>query len=123
MTTDFATGVTGRGRPFQKEVPFLRGLVGGRDDAGCHVERSRPKRTPWAISSSWAARTSGTRRPVWGRARPDNQGYSHTSDGDPSACVKRSISDYLVDLVTPPRGTVCPSNRQPFDPNFGQPLP
>jgi hypothetical protein len=26
--------------------------------------------------------------------------------------------DYLVDLVTPPPGTVCPSDHQPFDPDF-----
>jgi pimeloyl-ACP methyl ester carboxylesterase len=52
-----------------------------------------------------------------------HQGYSHTSPPDPSACVKRATSTYLVDLVTPARGTVCPSDRQPFDPDFGQPLP
>jgi pimeloyl-ACP methyl ester carboxylesterase len=52
-----------------------------------------------------------------------HQGYSHTSPLDPSACVTRAISAYVVDLVTPPKGTVCPSDRQPFDPNFGQPLP
>jgi hypothetical protein len=26
---------------------------------------------------------------------------------------------YLVDLITPPRGTVCQSDQQPFDPDFG----
>jgi len=52
-----------------------------------------------------------------------HQGYSHTSPLDPSACVTRAISAYLVRLITPPRGTVCPSDHQPFDPNFGQPLP
>jgi pimeloyl-ACP methyl ester carboxylesterase len=52
-----------------------------------------------------------------------HDGYSHTSPGDPSACVKRATSAYLVDLTTPPRGTVCPSDRLPFDPDFGEPLP
>jgi pimeloyl-ACP methyl ester carboxylesterase len=52
-----------------------------------------------------------------------HDGYSHTSPPDPSACVNRAITGYLVHLITPRRGTVCPSNRQPFDPNFGQPLP
>ncbi|MGZ6637689.1 MAG: alpha/beta hydrolase [Solirubrobacteraceae bacterium] len=52
-----------------------------------------------------------------------HQGYSHASPLDPSACVTRAISAYLVDHVTPPRGTVCPSDRQPFDPNLGQPRP
>jgi hypothetical protein len=52
-----------------------------------------------------------------------HQGYSHTSPGDPSACVRAATSVYLVDLTTPPRGTVCPSDRQPFDPDFGERLP
>jgi pimeloyl-ACP methyl ester carboxylesterase len=52
-----------------------------------------------------------------------HDGYSHTSPLDPSACVKSATSRYLVDLVTPPRGTVCASDRPPFDPDFGQPLP
>ena len=52
-----------------------------------------------------------------------HQGYGHTSDSDPSTCVKRATSRYLIDMVVPPRGTVCPSNRQPFDPRFGEPLP
>ena len=38
-----------------------------------------------------------------------HDGYSHTSPNDPSACVKRATSTYLVDLVTPPPRTVCPS--------------
>lgn len=52
-----------------------------------------------------------------------HDGYSHTSPGDPSTCVKGATSSYLVELVTPPRGTVCPSDHQPFDPKFGEPLP
>ena len=34
-----------------------------------------------------------------------------------------AIGRYLVDLATPPPGTVCPSDRLPFDPEFGQPAP
>jgi TAP-like protein len=49
-------------------------------------------------------------------------GYDHMSNADPSACVEEAMPRYVVDLVTPPRGTVCPSDRQPFDPDFGQPL-
>jgi pimeloyl-ACP methyl ester carboxylesterase len=52
-----------------------------------------------------------------------HDGYSHTSPLDPSACVERATSAYLVHLVTPRRGTVCPSDHQPFDPSFGTPLP
>jgi hypothetical protein len=49
-------------------------------------------------------------------------GYDHMSNADPSACVEEAMPRYVVDLVTPPRGTVCPSDWQPFDPDFGQPL-
>ena len=51
-----------------------------------------------------------------------HDGYGHLAAADPSACVTAAIGDYLVHLVTPPRGTVCPSDRLPFDPDFGQPL-
>jgi pimeloyl-ACP methyl ester carboxylesterase len=47
-----------------------------------------------------------------------HDGYGHTSDADPSACVERATSAYLVNLVAPPIGTACPSNRRPFDRNF-----
>ncbi|MGC9992136.1 MAG: alpha/beta fold hydrolase [Candidatus Cybelea sp.] len=47
-----------------------------------------------------------------------HDGYGHTSDADPSTCVERVTSKYLVNLVTPPAGTNCPSNRRPFDRNF-----
>ena len=50
-------------------------------------------------------------------------GYGHLSSADPSACVRDAVGRYLVDLVTPPRGTVCPSDRLPFDPEFGEPIP
>jgi pimeloyl-ACP methyl ester carboxylesterase len=46
-----------------------------------------------------------------------HDGYGHTSDADPSSCVERAITAYLVNLVTPPMGTRCPSNRRPFDRN------
>jgi pimeloyl-ACP methyl ester carboxylesterase len=52
-----------------------------------------------------------------------HDGYGHTSGADPSACVDAATSAYLVNLTTPPLGTVCPSDRQPFDPSFGKPLP
>jgi hypothetical protein len=51
------------------------------------------------------------------------QGYGHGTYSDPSACVEKALGEYLVHLVTPPRGTVCASDRQPFDPKFGEPLP
>jgi pimeloyl-ACP methyl ester carboxylesterase len=47
-------------------------------------------------------------------------GYGHTSEADPSACIVRDTSAYLVHLITPRTGTVCASDRTPFDPNFGR---
>ena len=50
-------------------------------------------------------------------------GYGHTSDSDPSVCIDEAVVNYLVNLVTPPEGTVCEPDRHPFDPDFGEPLP
>jgi pimeloyl-ACP methyl ester carboxylesterase len=52
-----------------------------------------------------------------------HDGYGHTSEADPSRCVERATSAYLVAVRTPRPGTVCPSDRKPFDPRFGEPLP
>ena len=52
-----------------------------------------------------------------------HDGYGHTSQRDPSTCVNQATSRYLVNLTTPPPGTVCRSDRLPFDPDFGQPVP
>jgi hypothetical protein len=47
-----------------------------------------------------------------------HDGYGHTSDADPSICVDRAMARYLVGLLVPPRGTVCPSSRLPFDAHY-----
>jgi hypothetical protein len=52
-----------------------------------------------------------------------HEGYGHISFVDPSQCVVRAIGEYLVDLKTPPRGSACSSDRLPFDPHFGEPVP
>ena len=52
-----------------------------------------------------------------------HDGYGHTSEADPSHCVEHMTSAYLVDLTTPPNRTACPSDRQPFDPQFNESLP
>jgi pimeloyl-ACP methyl ester carboxylesterase len=49
-----------------------------------------------------------------------HDGYGHVSFHDPSACVDRARIAYLVKLVTPPKGTVCRSDKKPFDPGFGE---
>ena len=46
-------------------------------------------------------------------------GYGHTSIHDPSACINRARVAYLVNLITPPKGTVCQADKTPFAPGFG----
>jgi len=80
-------------------------------------------------SNRSATRANGHRRPK--SSRPPraaailltHDGYGHLSFQDPSACVEKAETEYLVQLVVPSPGTVCASNRQPFDPEFGKPLP
>ena len=48
-----------------------------------------------------------------------HDGYGHTSEADPSRCVERATRAYLAKLRTPRPGTVCRSDRRPFDPRFG----
>jgi hypothetical protein len=50
-----------------------------------------------------------------------HEGYGHTSEVDPSACVERDVAKYLTTLATPPNGKVCQSDHLPFSPKFGQP--
>jgi hypothetical protein len=47
-----------------------------------------------------------------------HEGYGHVFFQNPSACVDRAMVDYLTELITPPPGTVCQSDQQPFDPDF-----
>ncbi len=47
-----------------------------------------------------------------------HEGYGHLSFQNPSACIDQATVDYLVDLITPPTGTVCQSDQQPFDPEL-----
>ncbi len=43
------------------------------------------------------------------------EGYGHTSENDPSACVEHAVTRYLVALVTSRRGSVCHPDHPPFD--------
>jgi pimeloyl-ACP methyl ester carboxylesterase len=47
------------------------------------------------------------------------EGYGHLSFQDPSTCVDEAWVAYLTELITPPTGTVCQSDQQPFDPGLG----
>ena len=50
-----------------------------------------------------------------------HDGYGHISTADPSVCVERAERRYLIGLIVPKRSSVCSSDHQPFDPNFGKP--
>ena len=50
-----------------------------------------------------------------------HDGYGHVSQADPSTCVMQALGRYFTGLTTPARGTTCPSDHGPFDPDFGQP--
>jgi pimeloyl-ACP methyl ester carboxylesterase len=50
------------------------------------------------------------------------EGYGHTSDVDPSACIDEAVTNYLITKTTPPTGTVCQPNHAPFDPDFDKPV-
>jgi pimeloyl-ACP methyl ester carboxylesterase len=50
-----------------------------------------------------------------------HDGYGHESRADPSTCVMQALGRYFTGLTTPAPGTICPSDRGPFDPAFGQP--
>jgi hypothetical protein len=52
-----------------------------------------------------------------------HDGYGQLSHSDPSRCVDEALGRYLVTLATTAPGTMCPADRLPFDPRFGQPLP
>jgi hypothetical protein len=43
-------------------------------------------------------------------------GYGHVSYQDPSQCIEDARVRYLVDLETPPEGTVCTADQVPFAP-------
>src|SRR4029077_13033494 len=46
-----------------------------------------------------------------------------SSNTDPSACIDEAVGNYLVNLTTPPEGTICEPDRHPFDPDFRKSLP
>ena len=43
-----------------------------------------------------------------------HDGYGHLSFKDPSQCIEAARVRYLVDLETPPPGTVCQADQKPF---------
>ncbi len=46
-----------------------------------------------------------------------HDGYGHLSFKDPSACVERAETAYLVHLAVPRPGTVCPADQRPWQLN------
>ncbi|GAA1417442.1 alpha/beta hydrolase [Catellatospora coxensis] len=77
------------------ETPVL--LVGARYDAG----------TPYRNAQA-------AQRRLGDAVLLTLNGYGHPSYQVPSACLDKARVRYLVDLVTPPPGTICEPDRQPF---------
>lgn len=119
------------GRPTQRRVP----------GASCCGPRAPPGRSaartttagPWNATTKNPILLIGTRhdprtpyinavrsaRRLGNAVLLTHDGYGHVSFHDPSACVEQARVAYLVKLVTPPKGTVCRSDKKPFDPGFG----
>jgi pimeloyl-ACP methyl ester carboxylesterase len=90
-------------------------------------------RGPWSASTPSPILLIGTRydpNTAYANARRSERllgnavllthdGYGHLSLQDPSACVEKARVTYLVHVITPARGTVCTSDKQPFDPALG----
>jgi pimeloyl-ACP methyl ester carboxylesterase len=96
---------------------------------------SWPARDPGRYTGPWDAKTRdpvlviGTRHdPNTGYANArrvarllgnavllTHDGYGHLSFKDPSVCVERAETSYLVHLAVPRQGTVCPADRAPFE--------
>ena len=77
--------------------------------------------TRWDPNTSYAnARVTAKR--LGNAVLLTHTGYGHISFVDPSSCVLASYRRYLTHLRPPARGTVCPSDRGPFDPEFGEPV-
>lgn len=57
-----------------------------------------------------------------GNAVPTHEGYGPPVLSGPKRLRRPGDGPYLVNLTTPPKGTVCQSNQQPFDPGFGSRL-
>ena len=60
-------------------------------------------------------------RVIFDRSPLTLDGYGHTTQVDPSSCIDRAVTAYLIRPATARRQT-CHADRQPFDPHFGNPL-
>ena len=125
-----------RDRTAHADQPLQRALLGWWLWAPCSAWRARSADRytgPWnartehpvlVIGTTYDPNTSYANARVAARRLGNavlltHDGYGHVSISDPSACVERAITRYIVSLIPPRRGTVCQSDRQPFDPRFG----
>ena len=119
-------------------VSRIGGPVMGWLEAACAAwpTRSADRYTgPWTVTTANPILLIGTRfdpttplanaklaeRRLGNAVLLTHDGYGHVSQADPSTCVMQALGRYFTGLTTPARGTICPSDRGPFDPGFGQP--
>jgi hypothetical protein len=125
-----------RRAPAPGDRPHRGGALGLAGRAPCASWPARPADRytgPWTASTRNPVLLVGTRfdpntplvdariaeRRLGSAVLLTHDGYGHLSSADPSTCVVQATGRHLVDLTTPARGTVCPSDRLPFDPDFG----
>ena len=104
-----------------EEVGRLQGLIRGWGE--CPWKRSTPN--PILLINHTYDPNSGYPNAVHAEQYLGNaviltqDGSGHLESQDPSKCVEKAMVDYqLVDLITLHRGTRCPSDHKPFDPDF-----
>jgi len=100
-------------------APCASGWPGHSDDRYAGPWNARTATPILLINNRWDPAT-GIRNAQTAEGRLGNavlltsDGYGHPTYQDPSRCVDEYRVRYLVDLVTPPRGTVCQPNTPPF---------
>ena len=99
--------------------PCASGWPGRSDDRYAGPWTARTQNPVLLINNRWDPAT-GIRNAEATQQRLGNavllvqDGYGHPTYQDPGACVDAARERYLVDLVTPPPGTVCQPDRPPF---------
>ena len=92
-----------------------RASRGGARAATAGTDPGPVGHTAWRADPRGGADPAQVRRPAHAGHLAAGRGLlGQAAEGDASATGR-----YLVDLTTPARGTVCPSDRLPFDPDFG----
>ena len=78
------------------------------------MRTTAPSLTPWYAPLGPAQVHSASRSALGNAVLLTHLGYGQVSYQDPSQCIEDARVRYLVDLETPPDGTVCKADQLPF---------